>query len=763
MDKLRADMDAIEDSIAQGDMSAAQVFTQMRQMVEAASTQQTFPHYSGGHEEPATALAEHQRDSLKALHHIEAFLPWNADLGCELATIRAALSRPDLAVGQEPVSDRYKLPAGFRAWLDAVVTVANATGMDHDEVIRTWPHYTDDDRKMFANHPELRVGDVMELDALLAGAGTEPPAPDAEGEAQPTAYQYQFLDPISGRPVWRFHPGPWNAQRPRGSRPLYARPVPQVAVPKGWRIFRRDDDGSIQVEHPSAGIAWLPNDERIEDGADWMFRQLCEDMLGGASTTPARVPEGQETEVAVPAALEILDAVHGYVKDRRRKPQDLAAGWVLQKVNAARSLLRAADDVECDHSADPDDMECGRCGRADQVDAVARRSTEARQQQPVSDPDGSKNSSRALLDHVIDQLEGGFVACSSCGDQEDTASLDVMDDLRRLRFLLADAGNRAATDTDEQEIQDAFVAGFICAGGDADEAADQAPQYISCLHAGKTTARRSAEARQQQPVSGANPATALIDLVEGVSGAMEHGTFIGTKSEARLKDTDAWVAFYLATKSVSDPSHALDEREMAALREDAARLDWLDAKSLPKPLGWAVRVAPAGNISFATVVQSDPVPIRAAIDAGRVRAGKDSDPGRTVKPHRSGGGLRPSESDSGHMGIATDPRLVDGLQFGDQLGECCCGETEQAWRLCPQHGPGTEYDRARSQEEPPHYDAAVAIARQHRRVYPTLLQRHLGIAYSNALQLIDHLEARGVVGAPDDNGCRRLLAEGGES
>lgn len=64
-------------------------------------------------------------------------------------------------------------------------------------------------------------------------------------------------------------------------------------------------------------------------------------------------------------------------------------------------------------------------------------------QQPVSDSDGSSNSSRALLDQIIEQLEGGFVACSSCGDQEDTATLDVMSDLLRLRFLLADAGNRA--------------------------------------------------------------------------------------------------------------------------------------------------------------------------------------------------------------------------------------------------------------------------------------------------------------------------------
>lgn len=43
-----------------------------------------------------------------------------------------------------------------------------------------------------------------------------------------------------------------------------------------------------------------------------------------------------------------------------------------------------------------------------------------------------------LLNRCIADLEIGFVACKRCGDQEDTATLDVMDGLRKLRGMLAD-------------------------------------------------------------------------------------------------------------------------------------------------------------------------------------------------------------------------------------------------------------------------------------------------------------------------------------
>ncbi|SOB76134.1 hypothetical protein SAMN04488490_1810 [Marinobacter sp. LV10R510-11A] len=44
---------------------------------------------------------------------------------------------------------------------------------------------------------------------------------------------------------------------------------------------------------------------------------------------------------------------------------------------------------------------------------------------------------RILIDRVVADLDGGFVACNRCGDQEDTATLDCMGDLKRLQEILA--------------------------------------------------------------------------------------------------------------------------------------------------------------------------------------------------------------------------------------------------------------------------------------------------------------------------------------
>src|SRR5690554_6154421 len=54
--------------------------------------------------------------------------------------------------------------------------------------------------------------------AFEAGANWQ--SQQAQGEV--VAYQYRFTDPISGTPLWRFDAGPWNAQNPKASRPLYA-------------------------------------------------------------------------------------------------------------------------------------------------------------------------------------------------------------------------------------------------------------------------------------------------------------------------------------------------------------------------------------------------------------------------------------------------------------------------------------------------------------------------------------------------------------
>jgi len=63
-------------------------------------------------------------------------------------------------------------------------------------------------------------------------------------------------------------------------------------------------------------------------------------------------------------------------------------------------------------------------------------------------------------------------------------------------------------------------------------------------------------------------------------------------------------------------------KEVEALRADRDRLNWLDANNVPKRMGWAVGIAPAGNVSVSSVVflGSEPVTIRGAIDAARAEA-----------------------------------------------------------------------------------------------------------------------------------------------
>lgn len=95
---------------------------------------------------------------------------------------------------------------------------------------------------------------------------------------------------------------------------------------------------------------------------------------------------------------------------------------------------------------------------------------------------------------------------------------------------------------------------------------------------------------------------------------------------------------------------ATDEREIAAYREALEKI-----APYPKSPEWELDYPTCRRIARAALEQGD-----------RLRAGTDSDPGRTVKPHRSGGGLRPSESDSGHMGIATEPSVADRLRAGKE-------------------------------------------------------------------------------------------------
>lgn len=45
----------------------------------------------------------------------------------------------------------------------------------------------------------------------------------------------------------------------------------------------------------------------------------------------------------------------------------------------------------------------------------------------------------------------------------------------------------------------------------------------------------------------------LVEIVEGIKGSMEHGTWRDDRGR-RLKDTPEWVSFYLAVKNLDKQS-----------------------------------------------------------------------------------------------------------------------------------------------------------------------------------------------------------------
>lgn len=52
-------------------------------------------------------------------------------------------------------------------------------------------------------------------------------------------------------------------------------------------------------------------------------------------------------------------------------------------------------------------------------------------------PQPAVPEAKIIIDRVVEELENGFVACERCGDQEDTATLDCMTDLKRLKAILS--------------------------------------------------------------------------------------------------------------------------------------------------------------------------------------------------------------------------------------------------------------------------------------------------------------------------------------
>ena len=49
---------------------------------------------------------------------------------------------------------------------------------------------------------------------------------------------------------------------------------------------------------------------------------------------------------------------------------------------------------------------------------------------------GNLSLALVLLDRALEEIERGFVACSRCGDQEETKNLDFVDDIKAAKSEL---------------------------------------------------------------------------------------------------------------------------------------------------------------------------------------------------------------------------------------------------------------------------------------------------------------------------------------
>ena len=63
-----------------------------------------------------------------------------------------------------------------------------------------------------------------------------------------------------------------------------------------------------------------------------------------------------------------------------------------------------------------------------------------------------------------------------------------------------------------------------------------------------------------------------------------------------------------------------------------------------------------------------------------------------------------------------------------------------------------------SDEKDPLFDEAVAFVLRSQKATISSIQRHLRIGYNKAANLVDQMEAEGIVSAADSNGKRSILA-----
>lgn len=88
-------------------------------------------------------------------------------------------------------------------------------------------------------------------------------------------YRYRFADPISGRPVWRYSPGPWNGQRPREAEALYTHSVYLTASAALDAI----DAQAAEIERLRRAVAWA-TDKTCEGFCSRGGRGAFDDCFG---------------------------------------------------------------------------------------------------------------------------------------------------------------------------------------------------------------------------------------------------------------------------------------------------------------------------------------------------------------------------------------------------------------------------------------------------------------------------------------------------
>lgn len=78
-------------------------------------------------------------------------------------------------------------------------------------------------------------------------------------------------------------------------------------------------------------------------------------------------------------------------------------------------------------------------------------------------------------------MDGDRIAAHDPCEEPEVTSADEARRIARRNLGLAAAARRPGPKPSEDD----FIAGFVCAGGDVEEARRQAPQYVSCVLAGQ--------------------------------------------------------------------------------------------------------------------------------------------------------------------------------------------------------------------------------------------------------------------------------------